>query len=401
MALNGGSPLLGVYRQPDFRIVAGEGCELTDEEGRRYLDFTAGIAVNALGYASPVIRRAVEEALDTGVIHTSNLFRTPTGEALARRLVEASGLDRAFFCNSGAEATEGALKFARRWAGTLGKPEKRGFLAVQGAFHGRLFGSLALTDRPAYQEPFLPLMPGATHVDPWDDAALDRALDPDRVAAFVVEPIQGEGGIHPFPTERLRHFRALTAERGIALVLDEIQCGLGRTGELFAHTPSGVRPDLLILAKPIGGGFPMGVVLLSEEMAATLRPGDHGTTFGGGPLVTRVALAVFETLADPAFLTGVRERGRVLEDGLRSLHSRFPERIREVRGRGLMWGVEFTDAVGPVVEAARERGLLLVGAGANVIRFVPPLIITPDEIRRGVEILGEAIAATAAVGAAS
>ncbi len=388
------SALLGVYRQPEELFVRGEGSYLIDAEGNRFLDFTSGIAVTALGHGSPVVRAAIEQALDTGLIHTSNLFRTAPGEALARRLTGESGLQRAFFCNSGAEAVEAAMKFARRWAGTLGKPEKRGFVALRGSFHGRLFGSLALTDKPAYQEPFLPLMPGVTHVDPFDDGALDRALDPERVAALVVEPIQGEGGVRVIPEARLQRMRALTRERGIALILDEIQCGLGRTGELFAHTSAGIAPDLLVLAKPIGGGFPMGAVLLSEEVAATLHPGDHGTTFGGGPFVASVALAVLDEIAAPAFLATVQAKGGALEALLVEVAKRNPGRVRDVRGRGLMRGVELVEEAAPVVAAAREHGLLLVSAGAHVVRILPPLVIGDEELTQGIELLEESIIET-------
>jgi len=385
------SALLGVYRTPDLLFVGGDGTELVDEAGRRYLDFTSGIAVNALGHGSPVIRRAVEEALATGLVHTSNLFRTAPAEALARRLSALSGMDRVFFCNSGGEGVEGALKFARRWARQVGGEEKHRIVAFRGGFHGRLFGSLAVTDRPEYREPFEPLMPGVDFADPVEGPELEGLLDPARTAAVIVEPIQGEGGVRPLPEGFLQRLRALTEARGILLILDEIQCGVGRTGTFLAHETEGIRPDLLVLAKPLAGGLPMGAVLLTEEVASTIRPGDHGTTFGGGPLVASVALAVLETVAAPEFLRGVSARGHRLRELLESLAARHSQRIREVRGRGLMWGVELGGLAAPVVDRAREAGLLLVGAGPHVVRLLPPLTVTEEELERGVELLERAL----------
>jgi len=385
------SALLGVYRTPDLLFVRGDGSELVDEAGRRYLDFTSGIAVNALGHGSPVIRRAVEEALATGLVHTSNLFRTAPSEALARRLSALSGMGRVFFCNSGAEGVEGALKFARRWARQVGGDEKHRIVAFRGGFHGRLFGSLAVTDRPEYREPFEPLMPGVDFADPVEGPELEGLLDPARTAAVIVEPIQGEGGVRPLPEGFLRRLRALTEARGVLLILDEIQCGVGRTGTFLAHETAGIRPDLLVLAKPLAGGLPMGAVLLTEEVASTIRPGDHGTTFGGGPLVASVALAVLEAVAAPEFLRGVAARGHRLRELLESLAARHSERIREVRGRGLMWGVELNGLAASVVDRARAAGLLLVGAGPHVVRLLPPLTVTEVELERGVALLEGAL----------
>ncbi len=386
--------LVGLYRQPDFVLERGEGCRVRDRDGRSWLDFTSGIAVTALGHGHPVVAEAIRAALDRGLIHTSNLYRTGPGEALARALVEASGLDRAFFCNSGAEGVEAAIKFARRRARELGGAEKHRITALRGAFHGRLFGSLALTDRPDYRTPFEPLMPGVDFVDPFDSDELEAGLDPARTAALFAEPIQGEGGVRPLPEQLLQRLRAITAERGIALVLDEIQCGLGRTGELFAHTHAGIRPDILVLAKPLAGGLPMGAVLLDRAVADSLHPGDHGTTFGGGPLVASAALAVLEVVRDPDFLTGVRARGGHLETLLRGLADRHPGRVREVRGRGLMLGLELTAPAAPVVAEARRQGLLLVGAGERVIRFLPPLTVTTAELDEGLAILEAALSET-------
>lgn len=379
------SALLGVYARVGPTFVAGEGVELIADDGSRYLDFTAGIAVNALGYGHPVIRDAVTRALDTGLIHVSNLYRTEPGEQLAAELVSRSFADQVFFCNSGAEANEGAFKFARKWSG------KTGIVAFSGSFHGRLFASLAATDRPDYRRPFVPLVPGIQIIPNGDRAAADRAISAAETAAVIVEPVQGEGGVQPLAAEWLAYLRTLCDERGAALIFDEVQCGLGRTGSLFAYEQIGVTPDLLTLAKPLAGGLPMGAVLLTDKIAAALAPGDHATTFGGGPLVASVALDVVRTIADPDFLAGIRTTGARLAAGLRSIAARS-KKVSEVRGRGLMWGVACTEAVAPLVGAARERRLLVLSAGPTVLRILPPLVITGDEIDRGLAILAEVLA---------
>jgi len=382
--------LLEVYRVPDPLFVRGCGCELVDREGRIYLDFTSGIGVNALGFGSREVRQAVEEALASGLIHTSNLFRTAPAEELAAFLVEHSFPSKVFLCNSGAEAGEAAFKFARRWAREVGGEEKHQVLSFRGAFHGRLFGTLAATDRPDYRAPFEPLMPGVQFL-PLELRAVEAAISRERTAAVVLEPIQGEGGIRPVPAGFLQGLRELCTRHRVALILDEIQCGVGRTGRLWAHQHAGVTPDILTAAKPLAGGFPMGAVLVSPEIATAIRPGDHGTTFGGGPLISSVALAVLRAVLAPGFLEAVSERGEELERGLRELQAMHPGRIREVRGVGLMLGMELEGPVGDLVSRAREEGLLLVGAGPTVLRFLPPLIVSRDEVARGVEILGRVL----------
>jgi acetylornithine/succinyldiaminopimelate/putrescine aminotransferase len=304
-------------------------------------------------------------------------------------LVARSFADRVFFCNSGGEANEAAIKFARRWARTRGGVEKHEMVAFRGSFHGRLMGSLAITDRPSYQTPFAPLMPGAHIVDMADDAAVRAVLSSARTAALFVEPIQGEGGVHVVPGERLAWLRALADDADALLVFDEVQCGLGRTGQLFAHEPSGVVPDVMTLAKPLAGGLPMGATLLSERVAQVMQPGDHATTFGGGPLVASVALEVVRRVATPAFLARVRALGARIEATVKSWESAG---ITQVRGRGLMWGIELDRPAAPVVAAALEKGLLLVTAGERVLRIVPPLVIAEDELDAGLAILKEALA---------
>jgi predicted acetylornithine/succinylornithine family transaminase len=377
--------LLGVYARVGPTFVAGEGCELIAADGSRYLDCVAGIAVNALGYGHPAIRDAVLRALETGLIHVSNLYYTEPGERLADELVARSFADRVFFCNSGAEANEAAFKFARKWSA------KPGIVAFSGSFHGRLFASLAATDRPDYRVPFEPLVPGV-HVLPLGDrAAAQRMLAESPVGAVIMEPVQGEGGVRPAPAEWLGFLRALCDAHGAALIFDEVQCGLGRSGTLFAYEHSGVVPDMLTLAKPLAGGLPMGAVLVSDRIAAALKPGDHATTFGGGPLVATVALEVLQRLAAPEFLAAVRTRGARLGAALRALAQRSPK-VKEVRGVGLMWGIELIQPAAPLVTAARERGLLIATAGPSVLRLVPPLVISDAEVDRAVATLGEVLA---------
>jgi predicted acetylornithine/succinylornithine family transaminase len=383
------SALLGVYARVGPLFVAGEGSELVAEDGTRYLDFAAGIAVNALGYNHPVMREAILRALDTGLVHVSNLYRTEPGERLAAELVAHAFKDQggqAFFCNSGAEANEGAFKFARKWSG------KTEIVAFTGSFHGRLFASLAATDRPDYRRPFEPLLAGVQIVSVEDREAAARAVT-GRTAAVIIEPLQGEGGVRPVTADFLAFLRNLCDERGAALIFDEVQCGLGRTGTLFACEQAGVTPDLLTLAKPLAGGLPMGAVLVSDRVAAALGPGDHATTFGGGPLVATVALEVVRTIADADFLADVRAKGAWLGERLGLLAGREgASRVRAVRGRGLMWGIELGKPAAPFVTAARERRLLILTAGPNVIRIVPPLTISRDELQRGVAVLAEVLA---------
>jgi len=375
--------LLPVYRRFPVCIVSGEGCELIADDGTRYLDFVAGISVNLLGYNHPALRTALKRAAETGVLHTSNLYRTLPGEELAAALVERSFASHVFFCNSGAEANEGAFKFARRAARGA---EQREIVALKGSFHGRTFATLAATDRPHYREPFLPLVPGIRIVDPENQAELERAITRRWTAAVIVEPVQGEGGINVVPEALLQDLREMCTEAGAALIFDEIQCGLGRTGTLFAYEQTGVVPDMVTLAKGLGGGLPMGAVLVNEAIAAALQPGDHATTFGGGPFVASVALAQLNVLSDPAFLTDVREKGEWLGARLADLAARR-EAVVAVRGRGLMRGIELADAAQPVVERALERGLLVISAGPNVVRLLPPLTIAREELARGLDLL--------------
>jgi predicted acetylornithine/succinylornithine family transaminase len=375
--------LLGVYRQPPMELVRGEGVYLFDADGNRYLDFVSGIAVNALGYGDAGLRAALHRAAD-GLVHTSNLYHTAPAHELAARLVAHSFADRVFFCNSGAEANEAAFKFARRWARTISE-DKQEIVALRGSFHGRLFGTVAATDRPAYGVPFRPLAGGISIVER-DIEDVAAALTTETGAAVIVEPVQGEGGVRVMDHGLLRELRALTRERGAALIFDEIQCGLGRTGSLFAYEQSGVEPDILTLAKPMAGGLPMGAVLLTEPVAAAIQPGDHGTTFGGGPLVASVASYIVDRLSEPAMLAHVRDVGEWFGGQLRELAQRTG-RIRGVRGLGLMWGLDVMGTAAHVVSEARSAGLLVCSAGEYTVRLLPPLVATREELAEGLAVL--------------
>ena len=381
------SAILGTYKRAPVEFVRGSGVHLYDAEGKAYLDFVSGIAVNALGYDDAQLKAAMHSAVD-GLIHTSNLYSTSPGERLAAALVAKSFADKVFFCNSGAEANEGAFKFARRWARTLGDA-KHEIVALRGAFHGRLFGTLAATDRPAYRLPFRPLTPGISIFER-DLAELDAALSEDTVAALIVEPVQGEGGVRVLDPGFLRELRAVTTARNIALIFDEIQCGMGRMGTLFAYEQMGVIPDMVTLAKPLAGGLPMGAILMTDAIASTIKAGDHGTTFGGGPFVASVALHVVERLSDPALLQHVRETGAWFGKQLHEIAHRT-SRIRQVRGAGFIWGVDVMGTAAHVVSEALGRGLLVCSAGDYTVRLLPPLVSTQNELLRGLQILEEVL----------
>ncbi|HEY1015129.1 MAG TPA: acetylornithine/succinylornithine family transaminase [Herpetosiphonaceae bacterium] len=371
--------ILPVYKRAPIALVGGAGAWLEAADGRRYLDGLAGIAVNALGYGSQLVTRAIQQAA-TGLIHTSNLFYTAAPAALAERLVKLTPwASKVFLCNSGTEAIEGALKFARRHAHNAAPGEKTGIVGCAHSFHGRTMGALSITAREAYRLPFGPLVPGAAFL-PFNASAAEIAeAVTAATAAVVIEPIQGEGGVRPASPEFLRALRGRCDEVGALLIFDEIQCGLGRTGDAWAHAAAGIEPDMMCVAKPLGGGLPIGAVLLNERAAGAIGYGDHGTTFGGNPLICAVANAVVDEVTRPDFLAQVREVGAQLGSALRDLGERHSA-ITDVRGRGLMWGVEFKDQdAGAIVAAAVEHGLLLAGAGPDVVRIVPPLILSGEE----------------------
>ncbi|MDQ7030100.1 MAG: aspartate aminotransferase family protein [Ardenticatenia bacterium] len=376
------------YRRPPIVFERGEGVWLYDTEGNTYLDFVAGIAVNALGYGHPEMLTTLE-AQARQLIHVSNLYHTAPHVLLARDLCESSFADRVFFCNSGTEANEGALKFARKWARLVsGNDDKYEIVAFSRAFHGRSMGALAVTANEAYRKSFEPLVPGVRWAT-FNDLESARQVIGPRTAAVIVEPIQGEGGIFPATHEFLTGLRALCDQHGAALIFDEVQCGLGRTGTLWAYEQYGVAPDIMALAKPLGGGLPIGAVLMTEAIASVLAPGDHGSTFAASPLVTAVAHTVFRTIRQPEFLDHVRRVGTYLGERLHGLSRRFPDLVREVRGRGLMWGLELTEGHQPadVVQAGYAHGLIVAPTGHNTVRLIPPLIVQEEHVDMAVSTL--------------
>lgn len=375
------------YVRPEIVLVKGEGVYLFDSDGRRYLDMMAGIAVTALGHSDPQWADAVADQAQA-LTHVSNLYHTAPQARLARQLVESSFADRVFFCNSGSEANETALKFARKHARvTSGVDDKTKIVAFTGSFHGRTMGALSVTAREKYREPFQPLVPG-THIVPFNDLASAREVIDDATCAVIVEPIQGEGGVNAATPEFLSGLRALCDQTGALLIFDEVQCGLGRTGSLWAHESYAVMPDVMSVAKPLAGGLPIGATLMRQAVADVIGPGDHGSTFAGGPLVCRAAEVVFERVNQAAFLQEVHQHGDYLLEALRNLQSPL---IRDIRGKGLLVGVELTGEVRPLLQAARERGLLVINAGENVLRLCPPLIIKAEQIDDAVSILADCL----------
>ncbi|RIK48100.1 MAG: aspartate aminotransferase family protein [Chloroflexi bacterium] len=373
--------VLGVYSRPPFVIERGRGSTLYDTEGNAYLDCVAGIAVNALGYDDPGIAQAIQEAVSSGVLHASNLYHTAPHARLAKLLCETSFADKVHFSLTGADANEGAFKFARRYAREKGHNDKYHILAFSNAFHGRLFGSLAATPRPKYQEPFQPLMPGVRFAE-FNDLESARAQMDEGVCAIIVEPVQGEGGIYPATREFLQGLRDLADQYDALLIFDEVQCGVGRTGHLWAYQGYGVEPDILTSAKPLAGGLPIGAILMRQKVADAMHKGDHASTFAGGPVTTHVAEYVVQRVSDPDFLAAVQAKGKLLKELLEELNS---PHIVEVRGQGLMVGMELDIDTGPIVAEGYKQGLILVNAGPNVLRFVPPLTISEDEIKQVVD----------------
>jgi predicted acetylornithine/succinylornithine family transaminase len=363
----------------------GQGSTLYDTEGNAYLDLVSGIAVNALGYNDPGIAQAIHEAASAGVLHVSNLYHTAAHARLAKLLCDTSFADKVHFSLTGADANEGAFKFARRYAREHGHEDKYEILSFSNAFHGRLFGSLAATPRPKYQDPFKPLMPGVRHAE-FNNLDSARAAMSDKVCAIIVEPVQGEGGIHPATPEFLHGLRALADEYGALLIFDEVQCGMGRTGKLWAYEHYGVEPDILTSAKPLAGGLPIGAILMRQKVADTMHKGDHASTFAGGPLTTHVAEYVVSRVSDSAFLAEVEAKGKLFKERLEEINS--PHTV-EVRGKGLMVGMELDIDTNPMVAEGYKHGLLLVNAGPNVLRFVPPLVISEAEILRATEVVGK------------
>ncbi len=368
---------MNTYRRPPLVFVRGRGCYLYDQRGRKYLDFLGGLAVNALGYAHPRITRVMRREAGRAV-HVSNLFHHPYQGPLARKLAEWSGLDRVFFTNSGTEAIEGALKLARLAAHKRGTEGKTRILALENSFHGRTLGALSITHPAKYREPFAPLLPGIEFVRFNDVADLEAKFD-DSVCSIVIEPIQGEGGIYPISTVFWTRARELASHYGAALIADEIQSGLGRTGRPFAYQRHTGLPDIVVVAKPLAGGLPLGAIVARESFAESFSPGLHGSTFGGGPLACAVALEFLSTIEDQRLLENVRERGSQLRSELTRLAANL-DFIREVRGEGLIIGIELSVEGKSYVEAALREGLIINCTHECVLRLLPPYIVTKRQV---------------------
>jgi acetylornithine/N-succinyldiaminopimelate aminotransferase len=376
------SPLLPIYARADVAFDKGEGVWLVTREGERYLDFGAGVAVNSLGHAHPHLVEALTGQA-AKLWHTSNLYRIPEGERLAQRLVENTFADVAFFSNSGAEALEASIKMARRYHFANGQPERFRIITFEGAFHGRTLATIAAGGQKKYLEGFGPKVEGFDQVPFDDDGAWEAAVGPET-GAILIEPIQGEGGVRSVPNECLRKLRRLCDEKGLLLLLDEVQTGVGRTGKLFAHEWSGIAPDIMAIAKGIGGGFPMGACLATAEAAKGMTVGSHGTTFGGNPLAMAVGNAVLDVVLAPGFLDHVARMSLLLKQRLAELKDRHPAVIAEIRGEGLMLGLRLNVPNTDFVNAAFERKLLTIAAGENVVRLLPPLIVEESELAEAV-----------------
>ncbi len=372
------TPVLPTYARIDLEFERGEGSWLVTTDGRRFLDFTSGIAVNLLGHAHPYLVEALTTQAHK-LWHISNLFRIPGAERLAQRLTEVTFADSVFFTNSGAEALECAIKMARRYQHVTGAPHKKHILTFEGAFHGRTMATIAAGGNPKYLEGFEPNLPGFDQV-PFGDLEAARAAITEETGAILVEPIQGEGGMRVPPAGFLKGLRALCDEKGLVLVFDEVQCGMGRSGKLFAHEWAGITPDIMAVAKGIGGGFPLGACMGTEEAAKGMTLGTHGSTYGGNPLAMAVGNAVLDVVLKDGFLDHVNAMSGRLVQRLAEVKDRHPAILAEVRGQGLLIGLRANVPAGDLVVALREEGLLAPGAGDNVVRLLPSLIVSEEEV---------------------
>jgi acetylornithine aminotransferase len=391
--------MVATYVRPTLMFQRAKGVYLWDTEGRQYLDFTAGIAVNALGHCDPDISQIIFDQSQT-LMHTSNLYHNPWTGALSQKLVDLTksfggmhDATRAFICSTGTEANEAAIKFARKVGKMLDPSEQKvEIVSFHGAFHGRTMGALSATPTPKYQKPFGPMVPGFRYGTLNDIAALEKLVTA-KTAGVIVEPIQGEGGVNSASPEFLSALAARCRKVGAVLIYDEIQCGLGRTGSFWAHThlPKEAHPDIITTAKALGNGFPVAATVVNEFVAEKIVTGDHGTTFGGNPLGARIACHVLERLSDPQLLNGVAIKGRLFRERFAVWQKRWPEQVGEVRGKGLILGLQMTADPTPIIAAARERGLMVITAGTNTLRFVPSLTITEGEIKEGCDKLENAL----------
>ncbi|TCU17969.1 aspartate aminotransferase family protein [Rhizobium sullae] len=375
------APLYDTYSRAPLRFERGEGVWLITEGGERYLDFGAGVAVTSVGHCNPHVVEALKAQADK-VWHLSNIYEIPGQEALAKRLTDVTFADKVFFTNSGAEALECAIKTARRYQYSNGHPERFHIITFEGAFHGRTLATIAAGGQEKYLEGFGPKAPGFDQV-PFGDIEAVRAAITDATAGILIEPVQGEGGIRPATNEFMKALRQICDEKGLLLILDEVQTGVGRTGKLFAHEWSGVTPDIMAVAKGIGGGFPLGACLATADAASGMKAGTHGSTYGGNPLAMAVGSAVLDVILADGFLQHVRDVALVFRQGLASLKDRYPDIIEDVRGEGLMLGIKAAVPSSELLQAIRAAHLLAIPAGDNVIRLLPPLVVTAEEAREG------------------
>lgn len=386
------------YARPNLVIARGKGSYVYDLEDREYVDFTAGIAVTCLGHSNEEVQKVITKQAET-LMHCSNLYYNMPAGNLANKLItktiESGGMrdaQRVFLCNSGTEANEAALKFARKYAKKI-DPKKTEIIAFSNGFHGRTMGALSVTANPKYQAPFAPLIPGVHTADPANIETVKNVISKEKTAAVIIEPIQGEGGVNSVSEEFLVELRKLCDDNDVVLIFDEIQCGLGRTGDLWAHGAVGAHPDILTMAKALGNGFPIGAVMISEKIESALEVGDHGTTYGGNPLGASVGSLVVDKVSDSQFLEGVKTASSKFVDGLNKIVEQFPDHVDHVKGKGLLLGLQLKPSLdaGNVVNRAREYGLLVITAGGNVIRIVPALNIPDAAIEKGLEVLTRAI----------
>lgn len=382
--VKGSQYIMNTYNRYPICFVKGKGCYLEDDKGKQYLDLVAGIAVNNLGYAHPKVIQAINEQAEE-LVHISNLYWSKPQIELAKRLCEASNLDKVFFCNSGAEANESAIKLARKWGGN-----RKHIISLKKSFHGRTMGALTATGQEKYQKSFMPLIEGFSYVDANDLDMLKETIT-DHTCAVMVEIIQGEGGVRLLDKDYLLGVQTLCKENHLLLMVDEVQTGFARTGTPFAFQQAGLEPDVISLAKAIANGIPMGAILAKDMVAEAFVAGDHASTFGGNPLAAHVGTIVCDELFTESFLKSVSDKGYYFKEGLKKLLTKYPEKLKEVRGIGLMLGLECFDDVASYVEKAQNKGLLIGTAGKNVLRFVPPLIISETEIDQALAILEQVI----------
>lgn len=382
--------LMNNYARWPISLVKGQGNQVWDDKGNQYLDFTSGIAVTSLGHVPPKVTAKLHEQLDT-LWHCSNLMHIPQQEVLAEKLSRLSGLDRAFFCNSGAEANEALIKIARRYAQKVKGTDKYEVITFEQSFHGRTLATLTATGQAKVKDGFLPLPEGFVTV-PYNDLAAVQGAITDKTCAIMLELVQGEGGVHPADVEWVQSLRELCDQHGLLLLVDEIQTGIGRTGTWFAFQQYGVKPDAISLAKGLGSGFPIGAMVATAEVAEAFSPGTHGTTFGGNPLATTAGIATLETMEEEQILEKVAAIHNTLMEALKKLQAAHPEKISGIRGKGLLLGVELTIPANDVIHAAREKGVILLSAGPQVLRLLPSFVTTQAEIEQVITVLDEILA---------